>query len=209
MIEQIEQLVEQACARDSNIFGYGIWTHHIVPVVRNGKRLAERFQADAEIVEIAGLLHDYASIKDQALYPEHHIHGPAEAEHVLQRLGYPPERIEAVKQCIATHRGSVPGQRRSPEAECLANADAMTHVENVPSLLHLAFVQHGMGIDEGASWVRAKLERSWNKLSPIVQDMMREKYEAALITLDAPDEGRTHQGPGRCFADVHLLAWRL
>ena len=31
--------------------------------------------------------------------------------------------------------------------------------------------------------MRAKLERSWNKLSPQVREMMREKYEAALVTL--------------------------
>ncbi len=85
--------------------------------------------------------------------------------------------------CIAAHRGSVPSERSSPEAECLANADAVTHLEQVPSLLHLAFVQHGMGIDEGTRWVKAKLERSWKKLSPQVQAMMRDKYEAALKTL--------------------------
>jgi uncharacterized protein len=59
----------------------------------------------------------------------------------------------------------------------------MAHIEQVPALLELAFVQHGMGIDEGTKWVRAKLERSWNKLHPQVQGIMKEKYEAALITL--------------------------
>lgn len=188
MIAEIAGIVEQACARETNIFGYGIWTHHITQVARNGRRLAELFGADPEIVEIAALLHDYASIKDKALYKDHHIHGPIEAEKLLRRFDYPQERIEAVKECIAAHRGSVPGERRSAEAECLANADAMAHIEQVPALLELAFVQHGMGIDEGAEWVRAKLERSWNKLSPEVQEMVGEKYEAALMTLTTRHE---------------------
>jgi uncharacterized protein len=183
IIDEIATVVQEACARDTNIFGYGIWTHHITQVVENGKRLAELFGADQEIVEIAALLHDYASIKDQALYPDHHVHSPLEAEKLLKRLGYPQARIEAVKECIAAHRGSVPGERRSAEAECLANADAMTHIEQVPSLLELAFVQRKMGIDEGTRWVRSKLERSWNKLSPRIQDMMRARYEAAIQVL--------------------------
>lgn len=183
MIEDIERLVEAACAAERNIFGYGIWTHHITEVARNGKRLAPLFDADAEVVEIAALLHDYASVKDEALYAEHHIHGPIEAEQILTRLGCPAARIEAVKHAIAAHRASVRVARRSPEAVCLANADAMTHIEQVPSLLHLVFVQHGMGIDEGAAWVSAKLQRSWNKLHPEVQTLVRDKYEAALKTL--------------------------
>ena len=43
MRNKIEQIVEQACAADTNIFGYDIWTHHILPVVQNAKQLASRF----------------------------------------------------------------------------------------------------------------------------------------------------------------------
>ena len=190
MIAEIARIVEEACAQDTNFFGYGIWTHHITQVVKHGKRLAPIFKADEEIVQLAALLHDYASVKDKALYHDHHIHGLREAELLLQRFGYPLERIEAVKQGIEGHRAAVSRERRSAEAECLTNADAITHIENVPSLLHLAFVQHRLGIDEGAQWVRGKLEGSWKKLSPSVQEMVRQKYEVALpvltvITADA------------------------
>ena len=183
MRDSIEQIVEQACAADTNIFGYDIWTHHILKVIENTKRLASCFDADPEIVEIAALLHDYASIKDKALYEDHHIHGPIEAEKLLKRLGYPEEKTEAVKNAIATHRASVIVEHRSAEGACLANADAMSHVEGVPSLLYLAYIHHGMGIDEGRMWVKAKLQRSWQKLREDVQDIVRDKYEAALKTL--------------------------
>ncbi|MFQ5570395.1 MAG: HD domain-containing protein [Rhodothermales bacterium] len=183
MIKEIETIVEAACASERNVFGYGIWTHHITEVARNGRRLASLFEADPDIVEMAALLHDYASVKDEALYEEHHLHGPVEAEKILTRLGCPPDRIEAVKHAIAAHRASVRVEQRSAEAVCLANADALTHIEQVPSLLHLVYVQRGMGIDEGAAWVKAKLQRSWNKLSPPAQAMARDKYEAALQTL--------------------------
>ena len=180
---KIKQIVEQACAADTNIFGYDIWTHHILKVVQNVKQLAPRFDADPEIVEFAALLHDYASIKDEALYAEHHIHSPIEAEKLLTRFGYPTEKIEAVKAAIATHRGSVIAEHRSAEGACLANADAMSHIEGVPSLLYLAYVHHGMGIDEGRAWVKAKLQRSWQKLRGDVQELVRDKYEATLKVL--------------------------
>lgn len=183
MRDSIEQIVEQACAADTNIFGYDIWTHHILKVVENTKQLASRFDADPEIVEIAALLHDYASIKDKALYADHHIHGPIEAEKLLKRFDYPKEKREAVKNAIATHRASVTVEHRSAEGACLANADAMAHVEQVPSLLYLAYVHHGMGIDEGKTWVKAKLQRSWQKLRADVQELVRGEYEATLMVL--------------------------
>ncbi len=180
---RIEEIVEQACAADTNIFGYDIWTHHILPVIQNAKRLAPRFDADPEIVEFAALLHDYASIKDKALYEDHHVHGPIEAEKLLKRFGYPGEKTEAVKDAIATHRASVRVEYRSAEGACLANADAMSHIEHVPSLLYLAYIHHGMGIDEGKTWVKAKLQRSWQKLRKDVQDIVRGDYKAALKLL--------------------------
>ena len=180
---RLEQIVEQACAADTNIFGYDIWTHHILKVVENTKQLAPRFDADPEIVELAALLHDYASIKDEALYADHHIHGPIEAEKLLKHFGYPEEKTEAVKDAIATHRASVRVEHRSAEGACLANADAMSHIEGVPSLLYLAYMHHSMGIDEGRTWAKAKLQRSWQKLREDVQDLVRDKYEAALKVL--------------------------
>ena len=189
-IEQIREIVRQACAQESNVFGFGIWTHHIIQVAENARRLAPLFKADVEVVEIAALLHDYASVKDHALYKDHHIHGPVEAEKILKRLDYPESTIDAVKHCIEAHRASVLTQQRSAEAECLANCDAMSHIDNVPSLFYLAFVQHRMGIDEGTDWIRGKLQRSWDKLAPWVQDMMREKFESALHTLARSNSGK-------------------
>ena len=187
VIKEIEKIVEEACKAETNVFGYGIWTHHIAQVVKIGKKLAKQFNADPEIVEISALLHDYAGIKDHTLHKEHHIHGVIEAEKILKNLEYPEEKIEAVKHCIEKHRGSVKNDKRSPEAECLANADAIAHIENVSSLLYLAYAKFEMDIDEGIDWVRTKLERSWNKLNPDMKKIIKDKYEASvkiLVTLN-------------------------
>lgn len=184
MIEEIERIVENACKSESNKYGYGIWSHHIVYVVKYAIQLAEKLDADVEVVEIAALLHDYAGIKDCVLTEEHHIHGAEEAQRILAGFGYPQEKIQIVKDCILTHRGSVPMERLTPEAECIASADAMTHVFQVPSLLHLAYVNHGLGIDEGKKWVLNKIERSMKKLCPEAREMIQEHYlkvKAVLI----------------------------
>jgi uncharacterized protein len=181
--DALEKIVEEACRAETNSFGYGIWTHHIVHVVQYGKQLASLLGADGEIVEIAALLHDYASIKDQALYKDHHLHGPREAERVLQQLGYPQTTIVAVKDCIACHRASTDSERTTKEAICLASADAMAHIDQIPSLLYLAYVQYHLSIDEGRKWVREKVLRSWNKLCPEAKGLMQEKYKAALQVL--------------------------
>ena len=176
MIEEISKLVEDACKRDTNKFGYGIWSHHIVYVMKYAKQMAEILGADDEIVEIAALLHDYAGIKDSSLTEEHHIHGAIEAERILEEYEYSPEKIEKVKHCIISHRGSVVSERKNPEAECIASADAMAHIVQVVSLLYLAYAKHCMTIDEGKAWVLSKLERSWNKLCPEARGIIHDDY---------------------------------
>lgn len=181
--KKIEQIVEEQCKADTNVFGYGIWTHHIVIVVKYARMLAHRLDADLEIVEISALLHDYASIKDKELYKEHHIHGATEAERILKKLNYPIERIEAVKDCILSHRGSISKEIKTKEALCIASADAMAHIDYIPSLLHLAYVKLEMNTDDGAKWVREKIERSWNKLCPEAREIMLDKYNSAINVL--------------------------
>jgi uncharacterized protein len=179
----LAQIVEEVCQAESNVFGYGIWSHHILFVAQYGKQLAALLCADADVVEIAALLHDYASIKDPTLYEDHHLHGAREAEKILREHDYPQATIVAVKDCIATHRASVGGEQVTKEAICLASADAMAHIDQVPSLLYLTYVQHKMSIDEGSRWVQKKLQRSWHKLCPEAQELIREKYLSALVVL--------------------------
>lgn len=162
--------------KDANIFGHGIWYHHVLYVVKFAKELAPKLGADEEIVEIAALLHDHAGISNSEHYAEHHIHGARLAGEILTGFAYPEEKIEQVKQCIFSHRGSVLIERNSPEEVCLASADAMAHIDQAFSLLLFRCKRKGASIEEGCAWVHAKLERSWNKLCPEAQEMMKETY---------------------------------
>ncbi len=183
MIKKIEKIVEDACKKETNYFGYGIWTNHIVRVVKYSKMMAEKIGADQEIVEIASLLHDYAGIINYNLYEDHHIHGAIEAEKILKKFNYPQERIELIKDCIISHRGSKLRPKNSKEVVCVADADAMAHFNSVNSLFYLTFFSHKLEVDEASDWIMQKLERSWNKLSPEAKDIIEDKYKACKLIL--------------------------
>ncbi|HEY5560423.1 MAG TPA: hypothetical protein VIK72_01470 [Clostridiaceae bacterium] len=61
----------------------------------------------------------------------------------------------------------------------------MAHIDQVPSLLHLAYYKRKMGVSEGVKWVSEKLERSWNKLCPEAKEIIKSKYESAKIVLNS------------------------
>lgn len=181
MIKEIEKIVESACKKETNFFGYSIWQFHILSVVKYAKKMANKISADEEMVEIAALLHDYAGIKDYKMYEDHHIHGAQLAEEILKKFNYPQNKIEKVKYCILSHRGSKVVQKLTKEALCVADADSMAHFDSVSSLLYLAFFSHKLDIVQANDWLAQKLERSWKKLSPQAKEIIRDKYEASKI----------------------------
>jgi uncharacterized protein len=179
---EIKNLVESACKRKTNSAGYGAWTHHIVPVIKYGKILAKKLGANEEIVEIAAILHDYASVLNEKWDPKHHLKGAELAEKVLPRYHFPRKKIEKIKSCIISHRASQNIIPKTVEARIIATADSMAHFDNVDSLLLLAYFKHKKGIDEGIKWVLAKLNRSWQKLTPEAKQLLKEKYKAIKAT---------------------------
>jgi uncharacterized protein len=183
LITELNTIVETACKQPSNIYGYGIWSHHIVHVVKYAKLLASHLNADQEVVEIAAILHDYASIKNKDFVTEHHIIGAQLAGEILTNHGYPMDKIRLVQNCIICHRGSKPQERTTPEAHCVASADGMAHIDQVVSLLYSVYKEQNMGIEAGRIWVKSKLERTWNKLCPQAQEIVRNKYQAAMAIL--------------------------
>lgn len=74
-------------------------------------------------------------------------------------------------------------EKFSKEELCVADADAISHFDSVPSLLYLAYVERKMNIEEGVQFVKAKLERSYNKLSDESKEFYKEKYEHVMVAL--------------------------
>lgn len=190
LIKELRARVKAAAHSETNVFGPGIWRHHILRVVDNAQQLAAELDADPKTVTIAALLHDYASLIDPEYIDEHHEHGARIAEEILENRITEP-RLATVKRCIRAHRASSGPSPESPAAHCVASGDGMAHIQAVPSLLRAAYVNREMSVEDGAGWVSTKIERSWEKLHPVAADAVRDEYHAALTVLDS---NRTFDG---------------
>ncbi|MGG7165751.1 HD domain-containing protein [Clostridium ihumii] len=183
IINKIKVEIRNRCDSPDNFFGVGSY-EHIESVAKHAVELANYYDADIEVCEIAGWLHDIASITDYSLYEEHHIHGANIAEEILQSYNYPKDKIELVKLCILNHRGSVPKEKTTKEEICVADADAISHYDTLPSLFYLAFVQRKLDIDEGITFVKSKLDRSYNKMSNESKEYYKNRRELILSILE-------------------------
>ncbi len=182
IIEFLHQEVEKRCKLPTNFFGMGCY-YHIESVVKNGELLARRYGGDIEIVMIASWLHDIASVTDYSLYEDHHIFGVQIAGEILQQFDYEDDRVKQVQNCILNHRGSVNRDKLTLEELCVADADSISHFDNIPSLLYLAYVKRGLDIEEGKNFVKNKLERSYQKLSDRSKEIYSDTYKQAMIIL--------------------------
>lgn len=180
IIETVRDHVFEVSKRPENHF-QNAFDEHFVPVVKYAKRLAQEVGADEEVVEIAAWLHDIGSI--QGHKEDHHEFGRDYAQTYLAELGYPQNKIDMVKHAIHAHRGSQNIARETKEAECVADADAMSHIYNVVSLFRLAFKDLKLETDTAREFVRGKLQRSHSKLSDYGKQFVKEYYEAAMIVL--------------------------
>lgn len=182
IVKYLKTEVRNRAENKNNKFGIGV-LYHIEAVVRNAEILANKYNADKEICIIAAWLHDIASITDYKLYEEHHIHGTKIASEILRKFEYDDNKIELVKACILNHRGSIDNKRLSKEEQIIADADAISHFDSIPSLLYLAYRERNMNIEEGKNFVKSKLERSYRKLSDGSKIFYKEKFENVMKIL--------------------------
>ena len=111
------------------------WNFHLLPVIKNACMLAEKYDADKDIVEVAAIFHDYANLLDFANRDNHHILGAELAEGILSEDGFEQEFIDKVKLCIRNHRASIVKEKFSKEEICVADADAMSHLDSFVELI--------------------------------------------------------------------------
>jgi uncharacterized protein len=181
IVKLTQEYVLKESKKKSNSFGMNAYNYHFKSVVQYAQQLAKERNADMEIVLISAWLHDIASIKGH--YEDHHIVGQKYAEEFLKKYNYPEERIKKVKHCIYAHRGSKDIKRESVEAECICDADAMSHFNTIGSLFYLAYNVKGLDTKEGLLFVKNKLQRSYNKLTPTGKEMIKDKYNSVMSIL--------------------------
>lgn len=181
-ISDIKNFVKKECKKPTSKYGYEPFPYHFVPMVKYAKNLAKEFNADLEIIEIAGWLHDIGSIMEGR--ENHHISSARIAEKLLIDLKYPKERIERVKNCILNHRGSVNNNRISLEEKIVSDADAMSNFDNLSGIFKAAFTYEKLEQGEAKISVRNKLTNKYKQLNfNKSKELIRPKYEAMMLLL--------------------------
>ena len=184
IIKDLTILVENACKSNNNIFGYGIWSNHIKPMLSLGQKLAEEYEADKEIVVISILLRDLAGIENKEHAKEHHIIGAQRAEEILQHYNYPKDKLDKIKKCILNHRSSVNNYKNTVEEKCVADADAIIHLFEIGSLFYAAYKEMGKNLEDGQRWIKEKLEKDYKKLSKKGKEKYKNEFESVLKILE-------------------------
>jgi uncharacterized protein len=181
-IEAVRRFVEKESYKPESHYGSEPYEFHFVPMHALAKTLAEKLEADVEIVEIAAWLHDIGSI----MYgrKDHHLTGAKVSDQVLSNLEYPLERREQVKHCILAHRGSNGIQPQTLEAQIIIDADTLCNFYNISGLFKAALVYEGLSQGEAQISVREKLERKWKKLQfPESRELIKDNFTAAMLLL--------------------------
>ncbi len=105
---------------------------HVMRVYDTCMRLAEGEPGiDLDVLRAAALLHDIARVEeygDISGEVDHAVLGVEKAARVLERLGFPDDKIDSILHCIVSHRfrgGNAPETR---EAKILFDADKLDMV---------------------------------------------------------------------------------
>ena len=158
------------------------WQYHIQPVINNALLLADRYGADKDIVEVASLFHDIADLVDYGNRGQHHILGAEMTAKILKEDGFDEEFISRVEKCILHHRASVYKDKYSIEEICVADADAMAHLDSVVELIcWRAYL--GEDIATCNAFVKQKISKSFAKMSTETKALMQDKYDSIMRVL--------------------------
>ncbi len=182
IIEEIKRFVEEESKKPENWWGEEFYTLHINSVYDYAKELAEKLNADLEIVELAALLHDIGSIIEGR--ENHHFTGAKIAEEQLRKLKYPKGKIEKVKHCILAHRGSEKIEPKTTEAKIIRDADSLSSFKQITGPFMAAMAYEKKNQIEAKESIKRKFKNSWNKLCfQESKDIIKPRYDAIMFLL--------------------------
>jgi uncharacterized protein len=182
IIQEIKEFARTECEKPTSKYGSGPFEDHFVPMVKYARQLAREYKADIELVELAGWLHDMGSI----IYgrEKHHLTSAKIAEKKLKELDYPEEKIEHIKNCIISHRGSQSIKPKTIEAQIIIESDTLSAFDDLAGLFECAYAYEKLARREAEKSVKQKLENKWKQLRfKKSKKIIRPKYEAIKVLL--------------------------
>lgn len=108
---------------ESKEFFNTFWDIHVKPVIEYSKQMAEKYNANREVVWLGAILHDVARLSDEE---PHDKIGSEKTYKLLIEKGFSSDTAEKVREVVLRHR-----VREYPpetlEQKIVASADAMAH----------------------------------------------------------------------------------
>lgn len=157
---------------------YDYWNNHIKYVVQESKRLAKKYNADLEIVELGALLHDIASVAKVGTKADHHTNGAILAKNLLEKYNYPKNKIDKVVGCVLNHRSSK--HTTNIDELCVADADIISHFYNLPNSIILGVKKYRFNnAEQLMDWIA----RDYNDLSDQTKLEFKDRYNNIMKTL--------------------------
>lgn len=184
VVDKIRAFVLEKCEqhKQNPEFGfYDYWNDHIKRVVYHAVTLANQRGADAEVVELAALLHDVSMPSEYGERGEHHIYSAEMAVMLLSEYNYP--NIDLVRKCVFNHPGRNAHLRNTLEETCISDADALAHFDRIPSLFKLAFSILNMSVEDGREYVKERLYGDYYGLSEPLRTNYKPVFEALMQAL--------------------------
>lgn len=173
-------MIENQRYADNAADHFNYWEQHIKLVVKEALILADEYGADKEIVELGALLHDIALVSEVGTRAEHHTNGKIIADRLLSEYGYPDDRKQRVLGCVLHHRSSK--NAKNLEELCVANADIISHYDNIPMCFGAAFKYNKINTNSLDEWIKY-FEHDWNDLSERTKIIFKPRYDVIMDVL--------------------------
>ncbi len=167
-----EVLKINECFKKEDDEHYDFWNNHIKFVVKESLILAEKYNADKEIVELGAMLHDIALMSKVGTKADHHENGAKIARSLLEKYKVLPSKIDKILGCVLHHRASKNAE--NIEELCVADADILAHFDNIPMCLFSFSKRFTLNdIQE----IKTLFEKDFDDLSENTKILFRPKYE--------------------------------
>lgn len=154
--------------------------HHVFIVADYAGALADRFHANKELAQAAGMLHDIADAVMGRFVPGHKEQSLAMAKKFLLECMYSDEEISIIvddaMQLHSCRDGNIP---RSLEGKIMATADGLVHLKTDFYQHAIQFKQKEKTNEEIKKWALPKIDRDFSDkiLFTEVQEETRPDYE--------------------------------
>ncbi len=164
---------------------------HTLRVVKLARRIAKEENADSDVVVVAAYLHDIARPIERIDPKVDHAKKGAEiARKVLEKFGFPKEKMEMVAQAIEDHRfrnGKIP---RTLEGKVLQDADRLDAIGAI-GIYRVIFYscEHGRSINDTIKHFEEKILRLKNTLhTKTAKKLAKKRHELVKMFVDSLKE---------------------